>query len=44
MKAGSIITVPELPGRWSVWSKSDECLGAHFVVPPLAGLRVEGSA
>lgn len=33
MKPGSTLIVPELPGSWSVWSKSDECPGAHFVVP-----------
>lgn len=33
MKAGSVASLPELPGRWSVWSKSDETPGAHFFVP-----------
>lgn len=34
MKAGSTTSaIPDLPGRWSVWSKSDEGPGAHFFVP-----------
>lgn len=29
---GSYIELPDLPGRWQVWSKSDEGPGAYFVV------------
>lgn len=34
---GASITIPELPGKWSVWSKSDECPGAYFIVPKEGG-------
>lgn len=30
---GSLQTPPRLPGRWSVWSKSNETPGAYFLVP-----------
>lgn len=33
LQVGSTTAVPELPGRWSVWSASGEAPGAHFVVP-----------
>jgi hypothetical protein len=30
---GSIMSVPEVAGRWSVWSQSNEAPGAHFLIP-----------
>jgi hypothetical protein len=30
---GGTIRVPDLDGRWSVWSQSDETPGVFFVVP-----------
>lgn len=29
---GQMVEVPELPGRWQVWSKSDAAPGAYFIV------------
>lgn len=33
---------PGLPGRWSVWSGSADCPGAHFVVPADDTARATG--
>jgi hypothetical protein len=33
LSIGAALRVPDLAGRWSVWSKSDETPGAYFVVP-----------
>lgn len=30
---GEPITHPGLPGRWTVWSQTDDCPGAHAVTP-----------
>jgi len=30
---GSIQTPPDLPGKWSVWSKAADAPGAYFLVP-----------
>lgn len=42
MKPGTVITIPDLAGRWSIWSKSDECTGAHYVVPVDDAARSRG--
>lgn len=44
MKAGAVITIPDLPGRWTVWSKSDETPGTHFAVPLDDAARQGGAA
>lgn len=33
LTVGAAVDVPELPGRWSVWSACSEAPGAVFVVP-----------
>lgn len=33
LEPGSTLAVPELAGRWTVWSQSDECPGGRFLVP-----------
>lgn len=35
LRVGQTLTIPELPGRWSIWSKAggDWGPGAYFVVP-----------
>lgn len=33
LKAGAQVEVPELPGKWSVWSQAADAPGAYFVVP-----------
>jgi hypothetical protein len=42
MKPGSAVDVPELTGRWTVWSKSGEAPGAHFLVPSDSKARATG--
>lgn len=42
-RAGGRETVqPGLPGRWSIWSLSNEGPGAHFAVPADAEARALG--
>lgn len=33
LRAGAQVEVPELPGKWSVWSQAADAPGAYFVVP-----------
>lgn len=33
LRIGGAVSVPELPGRWSVWSQAADSPGAHFIVP-----------
>ena len=30
---GHLVVLPDLPGRWQVWSRSDDTPGAYFFVP-----------
>lgn len=39
---GALVDVPELDGRWSVWSPSDDRPGAVFVVPANDEARATG--
>lgn len=32
LKAGGVVTVPGVPGEWSVWSQSAHSPGAYFVI------------
>jgi len=33
LKLGTILSPPDLAGRWSVWSQSSEAPGAYFITP-----------
>lgn len=42
LRVGSYVSVPELDGRWSVWSMSGEAPGCYFVVPADDDARLHG--
>ena len=33
LPVGSTSRIPNVDGRWSVWSQSNESPGAHFLIP-----------
>lgn len=33
LRTGSILTPPDLDGKWSVWSQADDAPGAYFLIP-----------
>lgn len=40
--AGHLTVLPDLPGRWQVWSRSAESPGAYFFVPYDGEAREQG--
>ncbi len=33
LRNGAQIVVPKIAGKWSVWSQTDDTVGAHALVP-----------
>lgn len=43
LPVGAPVYLPELAGRWSVWSQSSESPGAYFIVPADDEARTVGA-
>lgn len=42
LTVGTVLELPDLPGRWSVWSPSADAPGAVFVTPTNDEARATG--